>query len=269
MIYQECFTAQQGSKISDARLANNLFCKAHNIEDAVQAVVNGISLVVVNVGVQRCHLIDLCERLRVYYNNAPFSKIDEIRGVLASTLSIRLSLDSHPAHSDGSFEENPPRKFLLQFANIDPGGGGTSLFWPSEELLVGMPKHYKHVLLTSSFRFRHGNLDGTYKDFISPVLSYRPNGKTVIRFASDRQVSLTPLHESMVTEGQALEWLKHRISNTSPIQYQAQVGDIIIVDNDDVLHGRSRMSSQEGRQRLVRRVYLECPNYFTGLEHVA
>ncbi|MEM9220137.1 MAG: TauD/TfdA family dioxygenase [Cyanobacteria bacterium P01_F01_bin.150] len=131
-----------------------------------------------------------------------------------------------------------------------------------------MPKRYKKVLLHEPFRFRHRNLDGSHKDFTTPLLFYRPNGQLVMRFAGDRQVTLMPVNENTGIEQDALNWIKHRINNIPPIQYQAEVGDIIIVDNDAVLHGRSAMSQQGGSHRLVRRVYLECPHHFTGLEHI-
>ncbi|MEM9220136.1 MAG: hypothetical protein AAGD25_38135 [Cyanobacteria bacterium P01_F01_bin.150] len=132
MLHPNSSTAQQGSKFAAARSSQALLYKAQSVDDAILATVQSDSVVVVNAGPRRQQLLDLCERLKPSYHNAPFSGIDEIQGTPKSTISIRLSLDAHPAHTDGAFEENPPRKFILQFAKTDIAGGERAYFGSTE-----------------------------------------------------------------------------------------------------------------------------------------
>lgn len=247
---------------------HELICRTFSSSQAICKTLSGVPVVLVNLCPSKEALLELCNQLSEHYNSAPFSEIDEIK-VSPQTAkyrnSIRMSLEAHPAHTDGNFEEQPPQKFLLQFAQVDAGSGGLSLFWSIKQMLDMMPESYRAILSEHPVKFRHLNRDGGYKEFIGKVFFHRPNGQLGFRYATDSQVYLEPVSGKISTVQNALAWIDTYIANATPVAYQAQVGDILIIDNDAVLHGRSAMSAIYGDRRLVRRVCLECPQFYTGL----
>ncbi|MEO0770864.1 MAG: TauD/TfdA family dioxygenase [Cyanobacteria bacterium J06649_4] len=256
------------SNQSTSSSSQPLIYMADTISQAVNATTHGYPVVVVNLTPTEAALLQLCKQLAPHYNDAPFSEIDIIQAKPQANNTqnpVRQSLEAHPAHTDGNFEENPPQKFLLQFAETDAGGGGLSHFWPIAPMLALMPKHYKDALFEYPVRFRHLNKDGSYTEHTSQVFFYRPNGQWAMRYAADRQVHLEPVSGDTVLVNQALSWINNYIQRNPPAVYKAQKGDIVIIDNDVLMHGRSAMSAEYGNKRLIRRVYLECPTFFTGL----
>ncbi len=247
--------------------SQDLIYRASSAQDAIQATSHGIPIVVAKLGSHPDDLRRFAQQLSTIFKRDRFSDIDVIQAVPnANERSIRLSLDAHPLHTDGAFEPTPPRRFLLQFAETDPEAGGTSLFLSIPDLLNAMPSQYRHLLLKEAVLFQHINLDGTLTEYQTLALYHAPDdGRLTMRYSGDRQVSMLPMGQRQEQVKTALDWIHTYVQITPASTYQAEAGDILVVDNLAVIHGRTALS-QNSYRRCLRRIYLECPTYLTGLE---
>lgn len=237
-------------------------------DQAVQATLKGVPVAVVNLPPTEESLISVARDLAEQLGHSVFSEIDEIKPDLNAEgvhNSIRLSLKRHELHTDGNFQAgDQPSHFLLQAARIDPAGGGASTFLPTQSILKQLPDSFRKALEERSVLFRHKNRDGSVKNFITTVLNRRADGSYAIRYANDPQVRITPLSSNDWELERALNLVGRYVSEATPVTYAANVGDVILVCNDLVFHGREAIS-EYGGERLMRRIYIGCSRFFTGL----
>lgn len=231
--------------------------RVKNLEQAVDATRQGQPVVVFNCPPTLENVVQTAALLGKTHDTAGvFDLVREIRNDPQSTKSIALSAAEHPPHTDGSFDDCPPKRFLLQFVEMDGHGGGTSTFWSIPTLLEKMPTVYRNVLSNTPAQFVRSDDNGKTADFMGPMIYSRPDGGIALRYRNDTQVRPQPIGDvSLFNE--AVGWIETYLAQTAPVKYQAQAGDIIIVNNDAVLHGRTALSPNS--RRLVRRIWIASP----------
>lgn len=227
-----------------------------NLDAAIHAAQTGVPVVIYNHPPNLEILRILCQSLGSTHQNSVFPEVREIKADPNSTKSIALSYGEHPPHTDGTFEKNPPPFFILQFVETDRLGGGTSTFWSVQDLLAQMPADYQNVLWHTPVQFQRLDDNGGKAGTIAPMLSYRSPNQISLRYRNDHQVypQVVSPQSDLTLFNQALDWMKTYLAETEPVKYQAQAGDVIIINNDAVFHGRTALSPQS--RRLVRRVWI-------------
>lgn len=233
----------------------NILYVTEDIQEAVSATVENVPLVVLRKNLGRSTLLELSSFLEDTFG--PKSKIEEIKTIQPYSPLLRLSASEHPLHTDGCFEENPPERFLLQFVKIDPNGGGKNIFLKTKELIDRMPDKLQNTLLTKAVRFIHTNLDKKpLLEYVGPILFRRSRKDSILlRYGFDSQVFIEPINSNDIEVIEGISWIRDYILNTEPYVYYAQQGDIYILNNDLLLHGRTALSDSF-YERHVRRIYL-------------
>jgi len=162
--------------------------------------------------------------------------------------STALSLDALPLHSDGTFLERPPARFMLSFTVADPDGGGVSTFMPITHILAAAPDWVIEALLVGRFLFPRA-YDGDTDVYVGPVL-YHERSALRIRWRSDH-LWRPKVIDAVGTDAQgAVDWLHKFLSTTEPLTYAAHTGETVLVPNTVVLHGRTRLSPDSPRELL-------------------
>jgi hypothetical protein len=183
-----------------------------------------------------------------------FGEVRSVKYTPAVIDSTALSLQGLYLHTDGSFLQMPPGRFMLSFANSDPAGGGVSTFISVADILAFSPDWVLESLFTASYLFVR-TYDGDMTDsVVSPVLNRDPQGNITIRWRADE------LWRPQVIEGhgtkaeEAVHWLQDFLATIEPARYSANTGETLLVPNTVMLHGRTPLS--EGSTREVLRVWL-------------
>lgn len=163
--------------------------------------------------------------------------------------STALSLNALPLHTDGSFLERPPSKFLLSFLAKDAGGGGVSTFMPISRILAAAPVWVIEALLTASYLFVR-TYDGDLTDSYVGTILYRRGSALQIRWRSD-DICRPKVVEPRGADAQgAVDWLHNFLCNSRPLTYAAETGDTLLVPNTVMLHGRTSLSRNSSREVL-------------------
>jgi alpha-ketoglutarate-dependent taurine dioxygenase len=167
--------------------------------------------------------------------------------------STAMSLNALPLHTDGSFLERPPARFMLSFSAKDPNGGGVSTFMPIAHILAAAPDWALEALFTADYLFPR-TYDGDLTDsYVGPVL-YRHDSAIQIRWRSDdiwRPKVIEP--RGTKAEG-AVDWLHELLCTSEPLTYAAERGETMLVPNTVMLHGRTSLSRDSPRE--VRRAWV-------------
>jgi hypothetical protein len=167
--------------------------------------------------------------------------------------STAMSLNPLPLHTDGSFLEQAPARFMLSFSATDPGGGGISTFMPVSRILAAAPDWALEALFTAEYLFPR-TYDGDLTDsYVGPAL-YRAATAVRIRWRSD-DIWRPKVVEPRGTNAEgAVDWLHSFLCNSQPLTYAAEAGETLLVPNTVMLHGRTSLS--RGSSREVLRAWL-------------
>ncbi len=163
--------------------------------------------------------------------------------------STAMSLNALPLHTDGSFLERPPARFMLSCSAKDPDGGGVNTFMPITRILAAAPDWVLEALFTSDYLFVR-SYDGDLTDsYVGPVI-YRNDSALRIRWRSD-DIWRPKVVEPRGTNAEgAVDWLHDFLSNSQALTYAAEAGETLLVPNTVMLHGRTSLSRDSSREVL-------------------
>jgi alpha-ketoglutarate-dependent taurine dioxygenase len=153
-------------------------------------------------------------------------------------------LSSHfaafPLHTDEAFLPQPARWVLLHCWRADPSGNGMCLLADGSKLLESADAAMAIALPTMLLPYAAG-------DF--PVIDARArvrfNGAECESAAQLRQVALNDRERDMIQRAQGL-------ANRLAFAVSLQRGDVLIVDNWRMLHGRTAFAA--GSSRMLKRL---------------
>ncbi len=165
--------------------------------------------------------------------------------------SLARTATEFPLHTDGSFETNPPKYIALQCIQNDVEGFGVSVLVDSWKLIPQLSDDSRAVLEKSSFLFSRFSSGKEVRAF-SPILKSQ-NGQFIIRYRNDRNFTLTPPDDRARV---ALAEF-HTLLNSPDLREEIFLmpGDILVVDNQRLLHGRTALSGK--KRRVLRRLWIE------------
>jgi hypothetical protein len=181
-----------------------------------------------------------------------FGQVRHIR-YTGNRLSVAESLDAHPMHTDGTFDVDPPRYFLLYVVEQDDGDGGTSLLLPTQPILMQQSRDSIQALLEEPVRFERKDPKGFTDSWVGPLLTHEPDGLN-FRWRYDDMVFPRPLDPSGRFLPKAILDLRKAIEAATPIQYKAAKGELLLVPNRRYLHGRTKLNP--GSQRHLLRAWI-------------
>jgi alpha-ketoglutarate-dependent taurine dioxygenase len=197
------------------------------------------------------------DELRRYANllggvlEAPgFGDIRVVKYDAEATKSTAQSLAELSLHTDGTFLENPPSRFILSFAATDPSAGGVSTFFPLADILRALPTWVFDALARAEYRFLRTYGGDETDSWIAHVLSQDSQGNAAIRWKADGLLRPEVVRGYGTHAEEAIAWLEKFLETHEPISYLAQTGETIVVPNRATLHGRSSLPPDSPREVL-------------------
>ncbi len=163
-------------------------------------------------------------------------------------------------HTDGSFEVNPPRYFILQCLLPDEEPHGSNILVDGISLLSRLPSWVKVILSTERFLFCRKER-AKKSAVISPIILKDPikDGQIWIRYRNDHNFSLRPVNDKSVEKSEifkalaVFEEILYKVIDKKEIYLKK--GDVVIIDNYRMLHGRRKLSQR--KERVLRRLWLD------------
>lgn len=165
--------------------------------------------------------------------------------------------DALPLHTDCSNQSVPPNLVAFAMERPDPQGGGESVMLSASDLVHDLPEHLVRLLRQPVFPFtsqkRYPILQGQGDDL--RIRYYRQQ----VNSALDKQCLLPNNLRNALAE------LEHCLEQSKrSVRFAMQAGEVVIMDNRRVLHGRSAMSANS--PRLMHRFRLSVPALSTCRE---
>lgn len=150
-----------------------------------------------------------------------------------------------PAHSDGSFESNPPELLLLQCVQPDLEGFGESRIVPVENLVTSLSAESLDLLRQPIYYFSKREQSGT-AEATAPVLWSLPDGRDAIRYRRDEKYQIAARTDDAMNALDELTALIIEHGDILPAPLGA--GDILVLDNRRCLHSRTALSGKVIRE---------------------
>lgn len=216
---------------------------------------NLADIVVVKVGKNLEDLKNMMMLLGGSRDSGPFDTIRDIRVDLSKSKSIAESSLAHPPHTDGSFEKNSPKHFLLQIVECDESGGGVSTFFSISSMLKAMPEELRSSLSVASVAFGRADDTGRFDAHVGPIVYSRLDGTEGFRWRDDDQVSPKVVDAKGTKIEEAIGWIKDYLKATLPLLIAGHEGEVFVINNDRVFHGRTPLSGKRSK-RWIRRAWL-------------
>ncbi|WP_204137892.1 TauD/TfdA family dioxygenase [Halomicronema sp. CCY15110] len=163
--------------------------------------------------------------------------------------------DALPLHTDCSNKALPPNLVAFAMERPDPQGGGESVMLSAADLVHDLPADLLSRLRQPIFPFtakkRYPILQGEGDEV--QIRYYRQQ----INSALSQQCTLSDEAQAAIDE---LE--RYLARSQRSVRFAMQAGEVVIMDNRRVLHGRSAMAANS--PRLMHRFRLSVPALSTG-----
>jgi hypothetical protein len=179
--------------------------------------------------------------------------VDDIRMVRyePSVLnSTALSLEPLAPHTDGAFLESPPRQVILSCTKADQGGGGISTLFSASFVAQCAPDWARDALREARYRFVQSYDGDTGVSFVGPVLWTSDDGRTRIRWRGDHLYLPEVVDARGTRADDAVRWLYEFFQTSRPLTYLLDDGELMLTQNDLVVHGRLALSPDSRREVL-------------------
>ncbi|MEP2892352.1 TauD/TfdA family dioxygenase [Tateyamaria sp.] len=232
------------------------FEEVDNLSDLMRAyeAVPTKNILMRNAPLDKEDVLKLASTLGEPFLHGAFPNVRDIRfDPNVGAASIALSSGAHPIHLDGTFAETPPKEFLLHFKISDPEGGGCSVFYSVQDIIAKCPWALVDAAMTAEVSYARKRHDGeATDDMIGHMIEKDGRGGVVLRWRYDDQVQ----PEVVASKGKPIEefidWVRAYFEETTPISYQAQSGDTIVIRQRYYLHGRTALSSVHSPRHAYR-----------------
>ncbi|MGH3607616.1 MAG: TauD/TfdA family dioxygenase [Pseudonocardiaceae bacterium] len=171
------------------------------------------------------------------------------------TDSTALSLHRLALHTDGAFLAEPPPRVLLSCTRTDDGGKGASTFIPVDFIVDQAPDWVLDGLERASFRFLK-TYDGDLTDsYVGPVLTTAENDTRRIRWRADQLHRPEVVDAAGTRAADAASWLHELVETCEPFRHVLRVGELVVVPNGRVVHGRAALCDASRRELLRAWIY--------------
>ena len=225
----------------------------NTLEDMQNAYVNK-GYIMLNTGVKEPWMLEMVSehfgslRGGTFWDKYYEVKYDPVSEPVSD--SVALSPTELLLHTDGTFEASPPDNVAFQCVQNDIEGFGNSVLVDVWELIERLAEPTRQVLLETQFRFQRTG-KGVTANVDAPILER--NGESYkVRYRRDSKYKLSPpTKEAEIAltnfeQALALQDLQKTI--------YLKPGDILFVNNQRMLHGRTALSGT--RPRILRRFWV-------------
>ena len=181
----------------------------------------------------------------------------EIRDLDRSTaLCVDAFAAAYPAHTDGLLESSVPPLFALQCLIPDHIDYGRNLFWRFEDVLPRMPPWAMSILERTPVCFHNPQIPQHKCRPHAAVIARDRDGPSVVWRWDDfaRPHSL----EGTNRFGEAAEAMAACLRSCPALPVHCATGDVLLVKNRRILHGRTGLSSTASLRRM-RRAWIFAP----------
>jgi len=182
-----------------------------------------------------------------------FGTIREIKVDPKAIKSIAMAAGPHPDHTDGTFDASSPSHFLLgvQTPDTDPNSGRTVLK-SVRHLLSKIPTAYGEALKRAEIRYARTDEDGRVDTYDGHILEPLPSGEFAFRWRHDDQVRPEVVYDAGYPIVEAIEWVRGYLRETSGVRLTLLQGQILVIKNFRVTHGRDPLSGLDSPRLLLR-----------------
>lgn len=179
---------------------------------------------------------------------------DVLWDVQAQTVAAEGVPRSHTAdefvwHTDASFENPPPRYFMLQVLHGDRYGGGHQHFMPLSSPLEALDEANRKVLAGTLYPWKVPLEFQKDREQVQLSVLFRDDAWNVCVRYRQECVRFDGLDASQKT---ALMELGRAIDRATPIEHTPQAGELVLVDNWRALHSRDSIRDPERHLQRVR-----------------
>ncbi|MBW4499910.1 MAG: TauD/TfdA family dioxygenase [Scytonema hyalinum WJT4-NPBG1] len=159
----------------------------------------------------------------------------------ATTDQISATNQSHPIHTDGSFDIDPPKIVAMQCEIPSKNGGLSQIVYAELVYEYLRENHLQELqkLITHPLTITRGGETATRTTFVEQ------KGKISMTFRSDSVISITipPQLEK------AYKIIKNYVNDPkNQLIFKLKANQIVLLDNTSVLHGRTSFSDNEFRK---------------------
>ena len=141
-----------------------------------------------------------------------------------------FSHDAFPIHTDMSYVRNPPRLLFMLCVTPDAAGGGLTVLSDCQSAWEPLLARHRRELERPQFRFRHP--PNTQEGEIGEVPISEPGPvRRMWRYRIDSMTVPSSATEAVESFSEGLE--------EGSFQFRLRAGDLIVVDNHRMLHGRT------------------------------
>ena len=157
--------------------------------------------------------------------------------------------DALPLHTDCSNKAVPPNVVAFAMERPDPQGGGESVILSASDLVHALPEDLVNLLRQPVFPFTDK------KQY--PILQGEGDDWRIRYYRNQIDSALSeqcPLSDEL---REALDELDRYLELSQSVRFAMQPGEVVIMDNQRVLHGRSALPADS--PRLMHRFRLSVP----------
>jgi alpha-ketoglutarate-dependent taurine dioxygenase len=159
-----------------------------------------------------------------------------------------FSRDRFPVHTDMSYVPTPPRFLLTQCVRPGHGGEGAALIADCSAAWAALPLPSRAILSEKLFAF--GYPPNCTEGHTEPLAVFAvTNGSPRWRFRPDTMTYPPSAIEAVSNFQNALD--------AATVKHRFLVGDLLVLDNTRVAHGRTAFSGSRGNGRHLRRAYAD------------
>ncbi len=167
-----------------------------------------------------------------------------------------FSSERVPLHWDGAFRKHVP-SYIMFYCDYSSHSGGASIFVDTEALLQDVDEalvaRWKKIKITYRTE-KMAHYGGT---FTSPTVCEHPNkGVPIIRFGESVNSKLNPVDLEIESDYDGFydEMVSHLYDERYLYRHNWKQGDLVLIDNHRMLHGRDSLGENTGRR--FRRVHI-------------
>lgn len=182
--------------------------------------------------------------------------------------NIAYTSDWIAPHTDNAYDHSPPGPSIFHCVMADQPEGGESLLADGYRLgEVLRSEHPEAFALLSTLWLQQYALDeGAEVRGDGPVFTLDQDGEVVgVRYCECTQAPLDVPDDMVEPAYEALRLMAELVEDQRYfIKFRLSPGDLLVYDNERVLHGRTAFGSQGGR-RMLRACYLDRESFHNRL----